>query len=111
MDFDIGTEFTINEYEEAYQYIISHNNCTIGVKTDTGNTQTNTYIIEEIPSETPEQIARNRIAKLKDMLSDTDYQSIKHSEGALSDEEWEPIRLQRIQWRAEINQLEEQYGL
>ena len=48
------------------------------------------------------------ILVLKSKLSSTDYQTIKYAEGELSAEEFAPIREQRRQWRAEINELEAQ---
>ena len=50
-----------------------------------------------------------RIRELKQELANTDYLSIKHSDGAISDEEFEPIKEQRAQWRAEINEIENSY--
>lgn len=47
-----------------------------------------------------------RINELKQMLSKTDYQAIKFAEGALSQQEYEPVRVQRQSWRDEINLLE-----
>lgn len=48
-----------------------------------------------------------RIKTLKQLLSQTDYQSLKFNEGDLSEEEFAPIREQRREWRMEINDLEE----
>ena len=47
-----------------------------------------------------------RITELKSLLSSTDYQAIKYFEGYLTEEEYAPIKAQRREWRAEINQLE-----
>lgn len=47
-----------------------------------------------------------RIKELKQLLAETDYQAIKYAEGVLSYSEYEPVRLQRIAWREEINSLE-----
>lgn len=47
-----------------------------------------------------------RIAELKSYLSATDYQSHKHADGAMTEEEFAPIRAQRQAWRDEINALE-----
>ena len=49
-----------------------------------------------------------KIVSLKNRLKATDYQAIKHAEGELSSEEYAPIREQRRQCRAEINELEAQ---
>lgn len=49
-----------------------------------------------------------RIEELKQNLKDTDYKSLQHHEGEITDEEFAPIKEQRRQWRAEINRLEEE---
>ena len=48
----------------------------------------------------------DKISQLKDNLADTDYQAIKYAEGWITDEEYEPLKLQRQAWRNEINMLE-----
>lgn len=55
--------------------------------------------------------AELRIRELMRCLNDTDYQSIKHNEGLISDEDWEPIKQKRMDWRAEINELQAEYDL
>lgn len=50
----------------------------------------------------------SEIHELKQSLSSTDYQAIKYAEGELSVEEYEPIKIQRREWRLKINNLEEQ---
>jgi hypothetical protein len=47
-----------------------------------------------------------RLNALKQLLLSTDYQSIKHSEGLISDEQYAPTREQRQAWRVEVNALE-----
>lgn len=47
-----------------------------------------------------------KINSYKAKLRLTDYQAIKFSEGELSEAEYQPIKLQRREWRAEINLLE-----
>ena len=47
-----------------------------------------------------------RIARLKQMLSDTDYAVIKIAEGAATPEEYADVISRRQAWRAEINELE-----
>ena len=54
-----------------------------------------------------EQQRQNRIAELKSLLSQTDYQAIKYAEGQLSANEYEEMKKQRQTWRDEINLLEE----
>lgn len=47
-----------------------------------------------------------KIYELKGLLQSTDYQALKFSDGALTEEEYAPIRAQRQAWRDEINALE-----
>lgn len=47
-----------------------------------------------------------RVEELKQLLANSDYKAIKYSEGLISDEEYEPIKLQRQAWREEINQYQ-----
>lgn len=47
------------------------------------------------------------ITALKGLLSDTDYKALKHADGVMSDEEYEPIRTRREEWRRLINEYEE----
>lgn len=54
----------------------------------------------------PEVSKEDRIAELKQALLDTDYKAIKYAEGWLTEEEYEPIKVQRQVWRDEINALE-----
>lgn len=49
----------------------------------------------------------NYIERLKDSLYATDYKAIKHSEGLISDEDYQPIKEERQSIRAEINKVEE----
>ena len=60
----------------------------------------------KIIDNTENKIAEQRIAELKQMLSDTDYKAIKYAEGELPYAEYESTRKQRREWRAEINNLE-----
>lgn len=47
-----------------------------------------------------------RILELKKKLAETDYKLMKFMEGELSEEEYAPIKVQRQEWRKEINELE-----
>lgn len=49
--------------------------------------------------------AKNKIVELISKLQETDYQVLKWKEGELTDEQFEPIRLQRKAWREEIRSL------
>lgn len=50
---------------------------------------------------------KSEIVALKSLLADTDYKALKHADGAMNDEEYEPIRVQREEWRRLINEYEE----
>ena len=47
-----------------------------------------------------------QILELKAQLAATDYKAIKHSEGLISDEDYEPIKRERQAIRDKINELE-----
>lgn len=49
---------------------------------------------------------QGEINALKQLLSNTDYQAIKYSEGEMSEEEYAPIHEKRKAWRERINELE-----
>lgn len=49
----------------------------------------------------------SRIAFLKAELADTDYLCLKFTDGALSEDEYAPIRQKRAEYRSEINKLQE----
>jgi hypothetical protein len=50
----------------------------------------------------------NEIAQRQNQLRATDYQAIKFAEGEMSAEEFMPVKLQRKEWRAQINALQEE---
>ena len=49
---------------------------------------------------------QGEINALKQLLTNTDYKAIKHSEGLISDEDYAEVKAQREAWRARINELE-----
>lgn len=51
---------------------------------------------------------QGEINALKQLLANSDYKAIKHSEGEMSEEEFSPVRIQRQIWRDRINELEAQ---
>ena len=57
-------------------------------------------------TKTEEEI-RGEINGYELLLRDTDYISHKHADGALTDEEYEAIRVQREEWRQAIRDLRE----
>lgn len=61
---------------------------------------------EQIKAEIEYGNKLRQIETLKANLANTDYQAIKHGEGEITNEEYEPIRNQRREWRREINELE-----
>jgi len=54
---------------------------------------------------TPEEI-QIEISTCKQLLAQTDYKALKHSEGLISDEEYEGTKGRREGWRRRINELE-----
>lgn len=76
-----------------------------------GNAWTDSYPEGSAIVRTYDEEVWNRIIELKKFLADSDYQSLKHSDGALSDEEYEPVRLQRQAWRDEINSLQSDFEI
>ena len=56
---------------------------------------------------TPEEI-QGEINALKQLLTNTDYQALKHSEGEISDTDYEETRELRRNYRERINELEEE---
>lgn len=46
------------------------------------------------------------ISQCKQNLKATDYKAIKFFEGALTEQEFAPIRTQRAEWRNQINEYE-----
>lgn len=48
----------------------------------------------------------SEIRGLKQLLASTDYKALKHADGVLTGEEYEPTRLERQELRDKINALE-----
>ena len=57
-----------------------------------------------------EETKEQKIAALKQRLIESDYRAIKYAEGLYTEEEYQPYKEQRKQWRDEINQLEQELG-
>lgn len=51
---------------------------------------------------------QGEINAYKQLLSNTDYQAIKHSEGEISDEDYAEMKELRAGYRETINELEEE---
>lgn len=85
--------------------------------------RTNGIVIQDKPSDNPYNVffsicveyteeqkrQHKQIQMYKDLLAATDYQAIKFSDGAISEEEYAPIRTQRADWRAQINKIQEDF--
>ena len=107
MNFELGTVFTLNEYDKAYQYI-SENGFTIEEIEPKGEERQ--FKIVEIPQPTEEEIKQARISELKAKLSATDYKIIKCYEASMLGQELpynlEELVAERDEWRSEINTLQ-----
>lgn len=55
---------------------------------------------------TPRNQKLSQIAKLKQLLRESDWKQSKWKDGDMTDEEYEPIRKDRHNWRVKINELE-----
>lgn len=51
---------------------------------------------------------QSEIIGLKQLLAATDYKALKHADGAISDEDYEPVRMERQKLRDEINRKEQE---
>lgn len=100
---ELGTVFTLNEYDEAYQYV-SENGYTIEEIEPKGEERQ--FKIVEIPEPTEEEKKQARISELKQMLAQTDYVVIKIAEGEATKEEYADVLANRKAWREEIRELE-----
>lgn len=52
------------------------------------------------------EVIESEINGYKILLEQTDYKALKHADGVLPDEEWEPVKAQREELRAKINACE-----
>ena len=86
--------------QEEFDYLICEQNKGKELKVVEGKVIAVDRIITE------EEICLKRIRELKQLLNQTDYKTLKFIEGQLTAEEYEPIKLQRQAWRAEINLLQ-----
>ena len=69
-----------------------------------------TYVNLYTDAELTVQANRKRIAELKALLQETDYQAIKYAEGFISEADYLPIKQVRQSYRNKINELEGQIG-
>lgn len=70
-----------------------------------------TYLKEVCPMKSAQQLQieiwNREIFELKEELDRTDYKAIKYAEGVMTDDEYQPVGIQRQAWRHRINELEE----
>lgn len=93
-----GTMQQCNDIETT-NYILTDDEISLYEKGDL-------VIIDGILKPKPqEQIDAERIAELKNNLTETDYKIIKIAEGSATKEEYAEDIIQRQAWRAEINEL------
>ena len=69
-----------------------------------------TYVSLYTDAELTVQANKKRIAELKALLQETDYQAIKYAEGFISEADYLPIKQVRQSYRNKINELEAQIG-
>ena len=62
--------------------------------------------IAEIEKQAP--TTEQQILELQQKLNDTNDQAIEYADGWLTDEEYEPIKLQRQKWRDERDRLQKE---
>lgn len=74
-----------------------------------------TYRKDVCPMKTEQDLLKDQyrleIQQLKKLLSDSDYKAIKYAEGEINPEEYLPIKNQRAEWRAKINQLQSEFDI
>ena len=52
------------------------------------------------------EVIESEINGYKILLEQTDYKALKHADGVMPDEEWEPVKEKREELRAKINACE-----
>jgi hypothetical protein len=75
----------------------------IAARTETEEIQVYTPYTE---AEIKRIAAKRKIEEIKAILKETDYKAIKYAEGFYTEDEYAPIKAQRQEWRARINELE-----
>ena len=96
---NVISSYTEIPFDETLPYIEIDDQVTINVGLDK-------VINGELISATDVILKQNRILELKELLAKTDYLCLKFTDGALSEEEYAPVRKQRQAYRDEINEIE-----
>lgn len=109
-DGHLGSYTESAEMAYKFGWDIEHNYILIAA-TEKSDVNGFTYPKELCPhkSERDKQIElwNREIFELKEELQRTDYKAIKYAEGVMTDEEYQPVGIQRQAWRHRINELEE----
>ena len=98
-----------DEFYEAFYSTTPAGFVNITIENDTVTEMTvNQEALEAYLASIPEPVLtpEEEIAELKKKLGATDYQAIKYAEGALSEDEYANMKVQRQAWRDRINELE-----
>lgn len=103
IDFELGTIYTSDDYEGAYNYVMENGYTIEEIEPKDGERQ---FKIVEIPEPTEEEKKQARISELKQMLADTDYVVIKIAEGEATKEEYADVLANRKAWREELRLLQ-----
>lgn len=98
-----------SEYSARAQFCNEHGLVIVEIEPDSDGKRR--FQIQEIPAPSEAEKAKYEIAELKRKLSESDYQAIKYAEGEITAAQFEPVKQQRIAWRARINELQAQYGI
>ena len=109
-DGHLGSYTESAEMAYKFGWDIEHNYILIA---DTEKSDVNgwTYRKEDCPMKSEHdlqaEVWNREIFELKEELQRTDYKAIKYAEGVMTDDEYQPVGIQRQAWRHRINELEE----
>lgn len=92
----------IDTYGNVYQAWFRKN----GMLIEDDDNQYGIHFAIVIPYTEEQRSIFQEIMGLKNYLKNTDYQAIKYSEGAISEEKFAPIKTKRAEARARINEIE-----
>ncbi len=67
---------------------------------------TSLAIVTYIPTKTLTELQETKIAELKSLLAQTDYEAIKYSEGIITADKFANLKTAREAWRSAINSIQ-----
>lgn len=109
MKVKILTEFEYQSFPEVEGMIDVEDSVLLEIgKTKKFDVLNNKVVNYDNSTELAREEKEDRIAKLKELLSQSDYRAIKYAEGLYTEEEYAPYKYQRQAYRDEINRLEEE---